>query len=354
MLSFKLSKADIDIVNIERKTHKSKLIRDRLNVLYQLHLGFSRTDCALIVDCHVNSVTNYIKLYNAGGLDLVKELNYGHSQHELADQFDKVTKALEQTNCTTVADAQELLSQQFDYNRGKEAVRQLLHRLGFKRRKIGTFPGKTDNFDKWQKEQEAYIEKLYSLIQEAENQNIDLVFTDAAHFVYGKFSSYIWGKKQQYASSGHGRYRVNVYGAYDVVSNQVYSMYNEGYINAEFIVEYLNWMREEIYRDLSRPLHFVLDNARYQHCNYVKEQAAKHNIVLEFLPAYSPNLNLIERLWKYSKGIIGKQYHENKKSFQDAVIKLFESMGNEEIQEKIWTLLNPVFQKFEKSQILTG
>jgi len=353
MLSLNLSEAEIHSVNMERKTHNNKLIRDRLNVLYLVHNGFSRGDCALIVDCHINSVTNYIKLYNTGGLDLVKKLNYGHSKHELADNFEKVDKVLEHSNCTTVADSQEILRQKFDYNRSKEAVRQLLHRLGFKRRKVGTFPGKVDNFDKWHQEQEAFIEKLHDLIQLAENQKIDLVFSDAAHFVYGKFSSYVWGKKPQYASSGHGRYRVNVYGAYDVVSNQVYSMYNEGYINAEFIVDYLNWLRKEIYTDLNRPLHLVLDNARYQHCNYVKEQAKEHNIVLEFLPAYSPNLNLIERLWKYLKGILGKQYHDNKNSFQQAIVELLESLDNQQHQEKIWSLLNPIFQRFEKSQILT-
>ena len=91
---------------------------------------------------------------------------------------------------------------------------------------------------------------------------------------------------------------------------------------------------------------------RYQHCNYVKEQADKYNIVLDFLPAYSPNLNLIERLWKYLKGILGKQYHDNKISFQNAIVELLESIGDKEHQDKLWTLLNPLFQRFEKSQIL--
>jgi len=229
----------------------------------------------------------------------------------LHDKFEEVDKILEQSNCTTVADAQNILQQEFNYNRSKEAVRQLLHRLGFKRRKIGTFPGKADKFDKWQEEQESFIEKLYDLIQDAENQT------------------------------------------YDVVSNQVYSMYNEGYVNADFIVEYLAWLREEIYQDMSRPLHFVLDNARYQHCNYVKKQAEKYNIVLDFLPAYSPNLNLIERLWKYLKSLLGKQYHNNKTSFQNAIVELLESIGKKEHQERLRTLLNPLFQRFEKSQILT-
>src|SRR5208337_996899 len=45
----------------------------------------------------------------------------------------------------------------------------------------------------------------------------------------------------------------------------------------------------------------VLDNARYQHNAAVKALASQLGITLLFLPSYSPNLNLIERLWKFTK-----------------------------------------------------
>jgi transposase len=43
----------------------------------------------------------------------------------------------------------------------------------------------------------------------------------------------------------------------------------------------------------------VLDDARYQRCEPVRALAAALRIELLHLPAYSPNLNLIERLWKF-------------------------------------------------------
>lgn len=352
MLSYNPSEADITIVKVERKTEKNKLIRTRMDVLYLLSLGYSRSECARIAGCHQNSVSNYIKMYNEGGLDLVRQLNYPSSTHELDQDFEKVEQVLEQANFSTVSDAQELLKKEFGYHRKIEAVRRLLHRLGFKRRKTGTFPGKIKDFEKWQAQQEVFSKKLEGLINQAKIGDIDLVFSDAAHFVYGKYSSYQWSKEPKYAASGHGRYRINVYGSYDVISNQVFSMYNEGYIDAEFIVEYLEWLRSDIYTDKKRPLHLVLDNARYQHCNYVKQRAKKLNVVLEFLPSYSPNLNLIERLWRYLKKIIGRQYHDGKIAFQEAIVSLLGDLGNEEHQSKIWVLLNPKFQHFEKSQIL--
>ena len=45
----------------------------------------------------------------------------------------------------------------------------------------------------------------------------------------------------------------------------------------------------------------IMDNARYQRCDIVKEYAALRGVQLIFLPTYSPNLNLIERVWKFVK-----------------------------------------------------
>lgn len=353
MPSINISQADAEIINIERKKHTHALIRDRMYVLHLINLGYKRKDCAAIVGCSINSVRNYINMYKEGGLELIRKLRYKNSRHELADQYAEVEKELEAANFSTVKEAGSILRTKFGYTKSLEAVRCLLHRLGFKRRKTGSFPGNIKNFDKWQHEQKQAIKKLYKLIDKAENEKLILLFSDAAHFVYGKFSSYHWGKSPRFAPSGHGRFRLNVYGSYDVISNQVYSMYNDGYINAEFMVQYFEWLRKEIYTDHSQAIHMVMDNARYQHCNYVKEKASELNIVLEFLPGYSPNLNLIERLWKYMKKIVGQTYHQSKESFKKEIVNLLSSLNSKEHQDNIWTLLNPVFQQYEKSQILT-
>jgi transposase len=352
MLPFSLSVADANTVKVARKTEKNRLIRDRMEVLYLLHIGYTRQATAEIVGCHPNSVTNYVKCYNEGGLEAIRQTGYAYERHELRAMYDEVDKVLDEAECATVSEAREVLASNFDYHRSHEAVRKLLHKRKFKHRKTGTFPGKIDDFETWDAKQEAYIEKLEGLIEQAEDEQLDLVFGDAAHFVYGKFSSCCWSRQPKYRPSGHGRHRINVYGVYDVVTNQVYTMYNDHYIDAEFMVEYLEWLREECYPGQTRPLHIVLDNARYQHCDYVEQCAKRLNIELEFLPGYSPNLNLIERLWKYLKKILGKGYHTSKESFENAVVALLSALDEDEHQDKLWTLLNPEFQRFEKSQIL--
>ena len=204
-----------------------------------------------------------MKLYNEGGLEAISQLGYAYLWHELGALNEQVGHPLEAANYPTVKDAQAVLASAFGYHRSHEAVGQLLHKLGFKHRKTGTFPGKIDDFDAWQVKQAACIQKLEGLIEQASNEQIDLLFGDAAHFVHGKFGSSMWSRQAKYQPSGHGRHRINVYGVYDVVTHHVGTMYNDDYINADFMIGYLGWLRAACYQDQMRPLHIVLDNARH-------------------------------------------------------------------------------------------
>jgi transposase len=63
----------------------------------------------------------------------------------------------------------------------------------------------------------------------------------------------------------------------------------------------------------------ILDNARYNHAKEVIILADKLGIKLLFLPPYSPNLNLIERVWKFLKKVLKNKYTPN---FNDFVEKI--------------------------------
>ncbi len=68
------------------------------------------------------------------------------------------------------------------------------------------------------------------------------------------------------------------------------------------------------------PITFVPDNARYQKCEPVREPAASLNIELLYLPAYSPNLNIIERLWKFvKKKCLWSKYYAGFNEFKTAI-----------------------------------
>ena len=124
---------------------------------------------------------------------------------------------------------------------------------------------------------------------------ITLLFMDASHFVMGcDFLGYIYGVKRRFIKTYSGRKRYNVLGALNFVSKKVSTVTNDAYITASEICDLLRKVAAEY---AGKPIYIILDNARYQKCVFVTDKAAELGIQLIFLPTYSPNLNMIERVW---------------------------------------------------------
>jgi transposase len=102
------------------------------------------------------------------------------------------------------------------------------------------------------------------------------------------------------------------------------------------------------YSKLAIPLTIVLDNAKYQRCQKVTDYALELEIELLFLPTYSPNLNLIERLWKFTKKkcLYGK-HHKNFKDFKESIDGCLSKVGNE-YKSEISSLITANFQHFQE------
>lgn len=146
-------------------------------------------------------------------------------------------------------------------------------------------------------------------MERAKKGKVALIFLDAAHFVMGfDFLGYIYGRQRRFIRTWSGRKRYNVLGAMDFMSTNVHTVTNDSYITANEVCEMFKKLRVE-YAD--REIHLVLDNARYQKCRAVQEIASNLNIHLEYIPPYSPNLNLIERLWKFVKGELRTKYYDS-------------------------------------------
>ena len=141
-------------------------------------------------------------------------------------------------------------------------------------------------------------EKLKPRLEEAKSGKRKMIYVDAAHFVLAPFLGYLWSFTRIFVKAPAGRKRFNVLGALDAITHELTIVTNETYINARTFCQLL-WEISCRYGDV--PITLVLDNARYQKCALVFNLARLLNIELLYLPAYSPNLNLIERLWKFVK-----------------------------------------------------
>jgi transposase len=128
---------------------------------------------------------------------------------------------------------------------------------------------------------------------------------------------FLWCFERLFVKTGSGRQRFNVLGALNAVTHELILVSNETYINAQSVCDLLNKIAA---LGLSLPITLVLDNARYQKCAMVMELAELLNIELLYLTAYSPNLNLIERLWKFvKKQCLYSIYYPNFQEFKKAI-----------------------------------
>ena len=183
----------------------------------------------------------------------------------------------------------------------------------------------------------------------AKKGEIALLFLDAAHFVMGcDFLGYIYGRERRFIKTWSGRKRYNVLGAMDFMTAKVHTVTNDSYITANEVCEMFRKLRTEY---AGREIHLVLDNARYQKCTAVLDAASNLNIHLEYIPAYSPNLNLIERLWKFVKGELRTKYYDNFGAFCEKIDFIIDSttQGNKANVQKIvskkiqlFDLLSPI------------
>jgi transposase len=188
-------------------------------------------------------------------------------------------------------------------------------------------------------------DKLVPRLEQAKRGKRTVLFVDAAHFVYGPFLGYLWCLVRLFVPGPSGRKRYNVLAALDAIAHRVIRVSNHAYINAASVCALL---RDVAAAGLSRPITLVLDNARYQKCAVVKALAASLRIELLYLPSYSPNLNLIERLWKFvKKECLGCRVLPTYDAFTTAIDDCLANLSTRH-RHQMKTLLNLEFQLFDE------
>lgn len=335
-------------LNYERYNHWVAIVRRRMEVLWLKSLGLPHAQIAKLAHISENTMRTYFRLYNEGGITKLKEFNFYRRESELQKHYKSLEAYFQDNPPATIKEAQSEIETLTGIKRSETQVRNFLKKkLKICRRKVGMIPAKA-NPD----EQAIYLEQeIEPRLAEAQAKRRAVFFLDATHFVLAPFLGYLWSLKRIFIRAPSGRQRFNILGALNAITHELITVTNTTYINAESVCELL---RKLAFLNLGMPITLFLDNARYQKCDLVRETATHLQIELCFLPTYSPNLNLIERLWRFvKKQCLNSKYYSEFSTFKTAIVSCLDQTHTTH-KDELDSLLTLRFQLFEKAQFLAA
>ena len=344
MIQVDIRPNDLETIKFDRKHHPHPRVQQKMDVLWFKSYDLPHKQIAQLADVGDNTVTKYLRIYEQGGIEKLKELNFYKPQSELVQYTSSIEKYFKDNPPASIKEAASKIEELTGIKRSETQVRKFLKSMGIKRQKVGTIPAKAD----LEQQSKFKDEKLQPRLEQAKAGKRKVFFVDAAHFVLAAFLGYLWSFSRIFIKAPAGRKRFNVLGALDAITHELITVTNDTYINAHSVCQLL-WIISQRYGKV--PITLVLDNARYQKCALVTTLAELLNIELLYLPPYSPNLNLIERLWKFvKKECLYSKYYDDfdkfKKSITDCLRKTHTAHKTD-----LDTLLTLKFQTFTESQM---
>ena len=346
MLQINLSKTEIRRLNYERYYYLCPIVQKRIQAVYiKAITNMSNEMIGTLVGLSRDSVGDWIMSYRQGGFDALCQFNYGTNESMLENHASGILKSLTERPPMSTCEAKSRIEEITGISRSPSQVRGFMKRHGLRYLQTGHIPAKADTA----KQQQWVKEKLEPAIEQAQKGACHLLFMDAAHFVLQPFICALWCRVRLFIKASSGRNRINVLGVVNAITKEVITFSNTTYMTAGTIVDFLKQLQEH-YGDV--PLKIVLDNARYQHCKLVEAAAQQFNITLLFLPSYSPNLNIIERLWKFTKKkVLYAKYYETSAKFHTAITGFFQTI-NQKYNADLNKLLTLKFQFFKNENVL--
>jgi transposase len=308
------------IAKLERlhKKLKDKRKADRIKVIVALAKGETPAQIAKILLIDESTSRRYFQRYQEHGVPgLLEDQYYGALCKLDEQQISELVRHLETHILPNAKAVVSHIRTQYGVRYSIQGVTDLLHRLGFSYKKPAHVPGKQDPV-----KQQAFLEH-YDQIKANKGENDPVYFADATHPHHNSVPSYGWIKKGQRKKlkANCGRSRLNINGAINVQSlESVVGFYDT--IKAQSTIDLCK--KIEAKHPDADVIYIIVDNARYYRSRLLREFESRSKIKLIFLPPYSPNLNLIERYWKFFKQkVVNNIYYESFGQFVQACKSFF-------------------------------
>lgn len=310
------------------RTTKDKKTADRIRIILALGNGFSIREVAAILLLDEDTVAKWRNKYLKRRLfsDWLATAHQGYDGKLTHDQESELERYVETEMVTDAATLVDYIKQQYGIAYTINGVTKLLHRLGFVYKQTTLIPGKLDEG------KQAAFEKQYKKLRDTLPDDEAIMFGDGVHPSHNVHATKAWIKKGQekQVPTNTGRKRLNINGALNLETMETVTYFSET-INAEETIHLFDKI-QETYPD-KRKIHLILDNARYYNNKLIKAYLRKRKcrIKVLFLPPYSPNLNFIERLWRFMKKyIIGTKRRQRFKEFEADIRAFFDNFSDYE------------------------
>lgn len=318
MKEYTLSKEKIAELEKFHRSLRDKRQADRVKAVIALSKGWSAAQVAEILLFDENTSRHYFDRYQKGGLGALLDDNYSGAEPKLdTHQMRELEGYLEEHILPDAKSVIAHINRRYGVRYSVSGVTNLLHRLGFSYKKPSHVPGKQNPA-----QQQAFL-KEYKYIKANKGENDPIYFADATHPQHNSIPAYGWIKKGQekVLKANCGRQRLNINGAMNIETLEPTVRFYET-INAQSAMDL--FAQIEAKHPQANVIYVIVDNARYYRSRWLKKALEGTKIKLIFLPTYSPNLNLIERYWKFfKKTVLNNRYYETFEEFKRACESFF-------------------------------
>jgi transposase len=317
------------------KKESNKTRANRINIILLSHKGYSGVEISTILNLDEDTITKWKSRY----LDRIDDeswLDDAYKPYVGKLSYSEISHLRRYVSTFLVGNKSELstfLEQSFFVSYTPSGLNKLLHRAGLSWQTIHKLPGKCPIHL-----QAAWIKEFEENLKKTDFSSEVILFLDSVHPTHNSVYSKVWSAVgcSRWISSNTGRERVNISGAYNPLEQELVFCEVKT-VNGKATIELLQKCLEK-YAD-KQTITVYLDNASYHKSEEVKQFIAGQNkIKLSFLPPYSPNLNLIERLWKFAnEKIINLKFYPEFKQFKEKLIDFYQNIQRyaQELNERI-------------------
>jgi transposase len=351
MKTIQLSPEQRKEIDRRRKDTHDRRIYQRLTAVLAIAAGQTRADVADFLGVGCTQVGDWLRVFRNHGLDaLCAWHNKGDPGNLTPRQVEQLKSEIRTGRFRNSDQIRQWLEDTCGVTYTSSGVKQLLKRIGASYHQVTGFLWKAAP----EKQQEfvAKYERPKAAAQRPGTRRTRRYFVDACHPLWGLelvYACWLLVGQRFLAGMGGGRKRLNILGAYCPDDHEYLDLrLTRDNINGEQFVNLLRLLRAT--HPKTERFLLYLDRARYYGSPVVKAWLQRHpEFQLEPLPTYSPNLNLIERLWKFLRKKALSRWHPSFAAMQEAVSEVLDHLDN--YQTELETLLVEKFHIVAKQDI---